>query len=116
MKITVLDKYGCGFKTTPRKPHRVIASENKSVIKYKRPKPKNIVIKKSIVKPKKIMKTKKGSEVLEKLLTDNIIYVEEVGIKKKYLQNMIYDMKCLGHEIKPVRKGCATVAYQLIEQ
>lgn len=64
----------------------------------------------------KIMPTKSGREILQMLLETGIVYVADIPLAPKYLQNIIYDVRGLGHKVEPVRDGRSTTAYRLIEQ
>lgn len=64
----------------------------------------------------KIMPTKSGRDILQTLLETGIVYVADIPLAPKYLQNIIYDVKSLGHKIESVRSGSHTTAYRLIEQ
>lgn len=64
----------------------------------------------------KIMPTKSGREILQMLLETGIVYVADIPLAPKYLQNIIYDVRGLGHKVEPVRNGTSTTAYRLIEQ
>lgn len=63
----------------------------------------------------KIMPTKSGREILQTLLETGVVYVADISLTPKYLQNIIYDIKKLGHKIESVKSGCNTTAYRLIK-